>query len=91
MKKKRKQKTPAPPSSGIAAAPPSEGITKRGRKPLDKAMRRVVISGSCAAATGEQLRAWVKSRCNTRPMSHVGHVLDAMRVHCQDTNFNPTK
>jgi len=70
---------------------PPLGGKMRGRKPLDKSMRRVVLSGSCAAATGEQLRAWVKSRCNVKPMSHVGHVLDAMRAHCQDTNFNPTK
>jgi uncharacterized protein YgbK (DUF1537 family) len=71
--------------------PPILGEKTRGRKPLDKAMRRVVISGSCAAATGEQIRAWVKSRCNVKPMSHVGHVMDAMREHCLETNFNPTK
>jgi hypothetical protein len=89
--KKRKQRAPATPSEGITGHPPSEGITKVGRKPIDPSMRRVSVTGSCSAATGEQMRAWVKSRCNIKPMSHVGHVLDAMRAHCQETNFNPTK
>jgi len=82
MKKKKKKKQ---------NSPPKEGGKVRGRKPLDKTMRRVVVSGSCAAATGEQLRAWLKSRCNVRPMSHIGQLMDAICVHCKDTNFNPTK